>query len=271
MRRTSPYRRSTWRRTICPTTIWLAAWTTLSVWSFSPGAARAFRAHQTYAEPAVDGGGGGRYFTGSFADGHTCAVCHRASLGVQEEPEGVELVTDIPLEGYVPGTTYELELSLPDTTTASANLEVVDSLGAGVGALTLAETPGAQDLCNAGELPAAFLVDLPDGRRVAAMDVCGAERLRVRWTAPDVSAGPIWINAGVVGADGVPAGDGVVEIDGDQVIAIARVAGAFGDPPPEVARVGSTCAASPGTRNGTFVLATLLAAVMTLRARRRRA
>jgi hypothetical protein len=53
------------------------------------------------------GGGGGRYFTGSPADGYGCSVCHSG-------PEKFSFpvrVTGLPMNGYIPGTTSSIRLS----------------------------------------------------------------------------------------------------------------------------------------------------------------
>ncbi|HEY8429556.1 MAG TPA: hypothetical protein VIL20_14325, partial [Sandaracinaceae bacterium] len=96
-----------------------------------PGRASAFRLAETYPKPAIEGGGGERWFTGSASDGHTCVVCHRGAPAPEVE------LTGLPERGYVPGETYELELVLPEATTAGAVLEAVDALGAGAGGLSL--------------------------------------------------------------------------------------------------------------------------------------
>ena len=72
----------------------------------APSPALAYSDHLVFGRPAYDpdptveqGGGGGRFFTGSMVDNYTCEVCHR---GAEAEPEGFE-VTGWPEATYTPG------------------------------------------------------------------------------------------------------------------------------------------------------------------------
>ena len=47
--------------------------------SLTAGAAHAFSEPLLYPEDPLNGGGGGRFFTGSPLDAYSCAVCHRAA------------------------------------------------------------------------------------------------------------------------------------------------------------------------------------------------
>jgi hypothetical protein len=60
------------------------------------------------------GGGAGRYFTGSPADGYSCEVCHSSPSNYS-----FPLVQKgLPLDGYVPREPYRIELSSPAATAA---------------------------------------------------------------------------------------------------------------------------------------------------------
>jgi len=209
--------------------------------ALAPAEAAAFSEYEEFERSAVEGGGGGRYFTGSFNDGFSCNVCHRDA----PPPTDGEL-TGLPLDGYVAGETYALELELPDGASGAA-LEVTDELGNGMGTLELVGGPQPADLClpvdGAPAEPAAHLNDLPQSRRVATVDGCGASRLRVTWTAPASPAGPMWLHAGVVASDG--SGDPT----GDGVLTYSQVIAPLGDRA-ERTRVGTGCATSPPSSTG---------------------
>jgi hypothetical protein len=57
--------------------------------------------------PGSLGGGAGRYFTGSPADGYSCNVCHSSTRSNYSFPLEVK---GLPVNGYVPGQTYKIEL-----------------------------------------------------------------------------------------------------------------------------------------------------------------
>jgi MYXO-CTERM domain-containing protein len=193
--------------------------------------AHAFESATTFDEDTTPiGGGGGRHFTGSINDGFTCAVCHRGG-----DPDPVE-ITGLPLDGYVPGGAYEIEILMPNAPRSSLGLELTDMNGNGVGSLSLPATPEAPELCTDTGEAATSRFTLPNDRTVISMDACGAQRVRAVWTAPEQPPGAIWFHTVVV------TGDGNVDTEGDGVEEIARVipiAGASA----EAARVGSTCSA----------------------------
>lgn len=231
----------------------------------APAHAHAFDTYARYDESTLLGGGGGRYFTGSVQDGFTCAVCHTGGL-VPDDADVEASIPELFVDGYQPGQTYEIRVTLPNTNASAVALEVVDLIGAGAGTLTLIPDAmqGDPDRCDREPMmepvAAAHLVDLAAGsRQVAVVDVCGADQLRVNWTAPDASTGPVWLNAGIVGADrgGTPLGDGV--------FVYARVIPSVGDV--EVPRrVTSTCEAAPTGPSGSAWLVVIVA-MLALRAR----
>lgn len=67
-------------------------------------------------EPATRGFGAGRYFTGSPADGYSCEVCHSATPNYSFPLAHKGL----PLDGYVPGEEYKIELTWPEAANAYA-------------------------------------------------------------------------------------------------------------------------------------------------------
>jgi hypothetical protein len=170
----------------------------------------AFSNPETYDELSELGGGGGRWFTGSPADGFGCDVCHQGGAGVELS------VTGLPLDAVVPGMAYEVTLSWPSQLDDLALIaEFTDEQRKSVGALALprvdAYTP--PELCapDEGGSPATGVYGAQDGRMLVGVVDCGAHISRFQWTAPALIAGPIWFNAGFVASNGdaTPEGDGV--------------------------------------------------------------
>ena len=181
-------------------------------WTLPAGAA-AFSDPLSYADPAEVGGGGGRWFTGSAADGYSCDVCHEG------EPGADLSVSGLPLEGFVPGTSYEVTLAWPATTQHQALIaEFTDEnrLGAGAIELPRPDTLREGERCAGEQLgfPSSDVHEFEPGRQLVSVVDCGARFLRFRWTAPVAVAGPVWFNAGFVASneDATPAGDGVTMV-----------------------------------------------------------
>lgn len=169
----------------------------------------AYSSPASYAQPAVpEGGGGGRWFTGSPRDGYDCAVCHG---GGEPQPLHVE---GLPRGAWSPGLTYELTLTWPDPTAdVSVLLEFTDREGNQSGELALAPEAllAADERCGSG-LRASALHELDEGRTIVALPSCGASRLRLQWTAPEQASDAVWLFVAGVHADGSdsPRGDGVM-------------------------------------------------------------
>jgi hypothetical protein len=70
--------------------------------------ARAYSTPDASAEQPALGGGGGRWFTGSPADGFGCTVCHAPASGQRHFPLRV---AGLPSDGYVPGQRQEIVLA----------------------------------------------------------------------------------------------------------------------------------------------------------------
>jgi hypothetical protein len=200
----------------------------------------AFSQPSYYPRPALLGGGGGRWFTGSAADGFSCRVCHS---GGQSWPMHL---SGLPELGYVPGQTYDIRVTWPEftehaelikqapqTPTAmgmehagpdmSILVELSTANGVTAGAFDMNYTDIAQpsrsdEWCQHLEgVPASQLFDTkatapdqpvircdpqsPDQRCLLAVQVCGAQTLRFWWTAPSTDVGPVWFNAGLVATD----------------------------------------------------------------------
>lgn len=73
--------------------------------------ARAYSSPDAYAELPEKGGGGGRWFSGSPAEGYGCAVCHSPAESQRSFPL---YVTGLPLEGYTVAEAREVVISWPE-------------------------------------------------------------------------------------------------------------------------------------------------------------
>jgi hypothetical protein len=215
-----------------------------------PLIARAFSDPQAYSDPVDLGGGAGRWFTGSSADGYGCDVCHSGAAGADLTISG------LPIGGFALGKSYEITLSWPLSVPHLALMaEFSDEQRHGAGTLELPRPDALKpdELCGAdlaGQL-AAQIHDADGGRHLVSVIDCGARKLRFQWTAPPTAAGPIWFNVGFVSSnqDGTPLGDGVT--------LVRRPLPAAGHSLP--ARViAQGCSTSPVRGTGWFALLLLL-------------
>jgi hypothetical protein len=184
----------------------LAAW--------PAGAARAFSSPAAYMDGADLGGGGGRWFTGSSADGYGCNVCHTGAPGADLAVAG------LPLEGFTAGASYEVTVTWPPLVQHVALVaEFTDERRLGAGTLELPRfdpmTPPFERCSGEEEgAPSSELFTADAGRQFVTVVDCGARMLRFKWTAPALAPGTVWFNLGfVVSNDDVLAGgDGVTMV-----------------------------------------------------------
>lgn len=175
--------------------------------------ARAYSDPERFASAQDEGGGGGRYFTGSPRDGYNCGVCHEGGA------VPIVAVRGLPENGYDPDETYELRINWRNGDSAHAlHVEVTDPEGAGAGELKLVddEEIPASGRCGSradGE-SAGYTLDVED-RRVLGALACGASSLLFRFTPSDV---PYLVFAGAVVRS-----DSSASADGDGVISLNRV------------------------------------------------
>ncbi len=184
-----------------------------------------------YPESVGDGGGGGRFFTGSHRDGFGCGVCHESDEHLRVELRGVP-------SRYEAGATYTVEVSWPGAPgTVSLVTEWVDSSGYGAGELTVPpeDILEEHERCSSGSR-AAQLYEAEFDRTIIGMSACGASLMRMQWTAPeDPQTGPVWLHLGAVASDESddPSGDAVhktaVEIRSSAATSGCR---SGGTPPP---------------------------------------
>jgi len=177
-----------------------------------PNAASAFSDPVNFGLAPLASGGGGRYFTGSPADGYTCKVCHTGG------PEPQLSVLGLPLLGYRPNERYEVSVSWSDEVDKlSAALELTDMQGRPAGTLQLPpegeiQAPEFCEPATDGILAATITVS-GSGRQVINLPDCGAKRIRFLWTAPARDVGPVWFAGSSVWSDGEsdPDHDGVTD------------------------------------------------------------
>jgi hypothetical protein len=191
--------------------------------------AEAFSDTAKFELPAVEGGGGGRFFTGSPPDGYSCTVCHQGG----QSPN--VLVSGLPLDGFQPGTTYEIAVTFdqPELSHALA-LEFVTEAGVQAGTVAFPENAEADPAAHcAQDLTLSFAPYLMPvrGRTIVGLGDCGATALRFRFTPPNEPL--VAFSLGIVTSNGQ--GDSA----GDGARQITHVLRRFGERSPSA--VGATC------------------------------
>ena len=195
------------RATLC------AAGLALLAWLGSAQRAAAFAEPERFGEPVTAAGGGGRWFTGSPAEGFGCSVCHAGGEAVPLQVSGV------PDGSYLPGGAYEITARWPLTSDKIAlALELTDQSGRPAGSVRL-PPPGellVAEFCEPADaqIEAGAIHELPGGRVVLSVPDCGAKQLRFLWTAPREDVGPVWLSGSLVQSDGLGdmLGDGVTDV-----------------------------------------------------------
>jgi hypothetical protein len=222
--------------------------------------AHAFSDPFAYTEPPEAGGGGGRWFTGSSADGYGCDACHGGAPGADLAIAG------LPLAGFAPGQAYEITITWPPTTpnlVLIAELTTEQRSGAGTLALPRPDALRPEEVCSGEEMgfPSSEIHQAELGRQLVSVIDCGARALRFLWTAPSLITGSAWLDVGFVrsNVDGDVTGDGVTMVR--RAIPPANAGGA------ERRVATSGCSASPGVRSsgahaGVALWAALLVAVL---------
>lgn len=230
----------------------------------APRDAHAYRNPARFVAPAEDGGGGGKFFTASRAEGYGCGVCHASG-----EPVSLQ-VRGLPVDGYVPGQSYPITIDWPDELRSVAlNVELTDYDGHPIGDILLPapETLSVPDLCKESETPATGQ-DLPatsDGRRVLTVAECGQQQTTFLWRAP-AALSRCYLGASLLFSNRDS------KLGGDRVVDISRAFGPTGQPAPQVDNYAATCdAVSTRTPRGArwTTLPLVLAGIHAMRRRRR--
>jgi len=230
-----------------------------------PTPAHAFSDPLFYDQPPDVGGGGGRWFSGSSADGYGCEVCHQGGHPVELT------ITGLPLDGFVPGSPYEVTVSWPlGTEHLSLIAEFMDEqrVTAGTMALPRPDALHPPELCSGDQMgfPASRVHESDGGRQLLSVIDCGVLNVRFQWTAPLIVSGPVWFNLGFVAGDGdaSPFGDGVTMVRHP-----LTVSGTSLDTRTVAKGKCSVSTLQPGTRGEAAALLCLAALLLGTRARAR--
>ena len=178
----------------------------------SMNVAHAYRNPERFGASVDDGGGGGKYFTLSRAEGYGCAVCHS-----QGSPVPVD-IRNLPRTGYIPSQTYRITVDWPDDMPSVAlNVEMTDYSGAPFGQLIAPDpsTLAAADLCRESDSPSAGQTIPNDatGRRVLLVAECGQAQTTFDWIAPAAPAQGYFSTSIIfTNRDGKLNGDHVVDV-----------------------------------------------------------
>jgi hypothetical protein len=224
--------------------------------------ARAFSDPLSFGDGVELGGGGGRYFTASVADGYGCDVCHRGAARPTVE------IIGLPLAGYRPNTAYELRVEWPASLEhLGLALEITDGAGVAAGTLRLppeSELP-IEERCEPGTdgVPATTLTEV-GARRIVQVPDCGARRARFLWTTDAGLRGVVRLSGGLV------ASDGEADFEGDGVTMFAHAVAPARAELASASDLRGTRSASPGHRRAPLPPTLLLCAAALLLARRRK-
>jgi len=197
--------------------------------------AHAFRNPDFFADPATGGGGGGKYFTVSRAEGYGCAVCHTRGDLVPVQ------VQNLPLTGFVPGERYRITIDWPDDKPSVAlNVEMTELGGQPFGQLVAPDpsTLTTADLCLDSETPSAgqFVSQDPAGRQVMLIAECGQAQATFDWIAPTAPAQG-YFSASITFSNR----DG--KLSGDQVVDLSKTFGALETTQPTANHYAGQCVA----------------------------
>lgn len=198
----------------------------------------AYQNPERFGASIDDGGGAGRYFTLSRAEGYGCAVCH-----TQGSPVPVE-IRNLPHAGYVPGQAYRITLDWPDDMPSVAlNVEMTDPNGAPFGQLIAPDpnTLSAADLCHESEQPSAAqtMMASASNRQVLVIAECGQAQTSFDWIAPSTLVqGYFSSSITFSNHDG--------KLSGDHVVDLSETLGPVGVDQPITSSYQSACS-SAGT------------------------
>ena len=165
--------------------------------------ADAFSDLSKFAESAGTGGGGGRYFTGSPADGYTCSVCHAGGTIPSLTIDGIP-------DRLVPGTRHEVTIRWTEPEFSHAmQLELVDATGAHPTLELDPEMVAAASRCESRpDAPSAVHVVDAGARRIVGVEDCGASEVSFAFTVPDTARLVLAIGAVRTDSSGTADGDG---------------------------------------------------------------
>lgn len=206
---------------------------TASSWSFARSA-HAFNGTGSFGLATMpNGGGGGRFFTGSPRDGFTCEVCHRPKEG---HNRSLELRVKGLSEPIVPGKTYRLTIEWirrgSDFSRIALNGEIVQGDGFAAGTVKADEETekGYENLWIGGDEDKELLPKKRDtifSLEAPVKDKTQNKRARLQWTAPkSAENNEIWVHIAAVGI-GDDDEDGTPSTQND-IVSVYRKRFAFG-------------------------------------------
>jgi len=136
----------------------------------------AFSDVSLYTAPVTEGGGAGRFFTGSRVDGYACSVCHR---GATTE----EFVIDPLPEHLEAGRRYDIVVHWTDATKPhSVHLELSNPDGSNPAVMIPAIVPPQSKCSMPAGMSALYTVDV-GVRRIVGVEPCGAQQLTASFVA----------------------------------------------------------------------------------------
>jgi hypothetical protein len=223
-----------------------------------PERGHAFSDPDQFAGAPLQGGGGGRYFTASFADGYGCNVCHRGGI----EPK--VQVSGLPVNGYQPGFTYDIEVTWQPVANHphALQLELLGRDGRVPGQVTLLDQAAVDARGRCGGLATgkvAAYERVVGTRKVLGVEACEAQSLRFRFTPTNVP--DLGFSASIITSDKT------ASVEGDGVTTLRRVLRRVGEP----AKSGD-CTLVPGALGTAwpFIALVVLGLGLVLRVQRRR-
>ena len=124
---------------------------------YAASPARAYSSSEAFIEPPATGGGGGRWFSGSPADGFSCGVCHLPATGLRKFPL---YVAGLPSEaGYTLASKQQIVLSWPEFSARWTELRPDPTVSAAPGAPVPAMGIVAEFVAESGKGSGAIEID----------------------------------------------------------------------------------------------------------------
>jgi hypothetical protein len=175
-----------------------------------PAIAFAYSDQATYDDLAINGGAGGRYFTGSRVDGNGCSVCH---VG----PESNDFSIDLPASGALEaGKRYDVTVRWTSPEKPhSVHFEISNPNGSHA----MVEVPTVlpkESMC--GTMPAVYVIDRGN-RRIVGVEPCGASKVTASFVA---TGGPIEVSVAGVAGDNSDSATGDATFERRITLGVAR-------------------------------------------------
>lgn len=140
-------------------------------------------------------------YSNSIGDGRNCTQCHARYDAIAKEGW---ITSDIPAEGYTPGQTYTITLTITDSGMKDCGFEMTleDSKDAKMGGFAVLAGQGTQLIKSGNSVTHTYQGTSPSN---------GSKSWEISWTAPAEGSGSLIFSASTL------AGDGGSDSDYDQV------------------------------------------------------